>query len=400
MQWISHRLADICDISKGLGSAQNELPGDYPLVVTAEHRKSSSTYQFDGEAVCIPLVSSTGHGNASINRVHYQSGKFSVASILAAVVPKDSLVVDARFLYYYFTEHKNSVLVPLMKGTSNVSLTIKSLSEAQVVLPPIEFQKKIAAQLDRASGLVVDWQNSIKLAEAESRDLLFSLFEQTIQKATYRKIFEVAPLIRRPVEVSINGIYSELGVRSFGKGTFHKPALPGIEVGSKKLFRIVEGDLLFNIVFAWEGAVAVAQRKDEGRVGSHRFLTCVPNAEVISAEFINFYFSTPEGLNKLVEASPGGAGRNRTLGVNKLASIEIPVPLLECQQRFLSLKSKLEKVKLIRLNSNTGVQSLMPALLHKVFRPVAVELMRLSENNKLVVNHERGAKSKRTVNFG
>lgn len=400
MQWVNHRLADICDISKGLGSAQNEPPGDYPLVVTAEHRKSSSTYQFDGEAVCIPLVSSTGHGNASINRVHYQSGKFSVASILAALIPKDPLIVDARFLYYYFTEYKDSVLVPLMKGTSNVSLTIKSLSEARVILPPIELQKTISAQLDGTSTLITDWQNSIKLAEIESRDLLLSLFRQTIAKATYRKLFEVAPLVRRPVEISISGIYSELGIRSFGKGTFHKPALPGIEVGSKKLFRIAEGDLLFNIVFAWEGAVAVAQQKDEGRVGSHRFLTCVPCAQLISAEFINFYFSTTEGLSKLAEASPGGAGRNRTLGLTKLASIEIPVPLFECQEKFLSLKSKLEEVKSIRLNSTKGIQSLMPALLHKVFRPAAVELGRLSEDSKFFVNDKPGEKNKRIINFG
>src|SRR5260221_1482662 len=45
------------------------------------------------------------------------------------------------------------------------------------------------------------------------------------------------------------------------------------------LFTIEPGDLLFNIVFAWEGAVAVARQQDKGRFGSHRFLTCVPKAD-------------------------------------------------------------------------------------------------------------------------
>ena len=71
---------------------------------------------------------------------------------------------------------------------------------------------------------------------------------------------EVAPLVRRPVEIDLDAAYPELGVRSFGRGTFHKPELPGVEVGNKKLFRICAGDLVFNIVFAWEGAVATGGR--------------------------------------------------------------------------------------------------------------------------------------------
>ena len=35
------------------------------------------------------------------------------------------------------------------------------------------------------------------------------------------------PLVRRPVEIDLDAAYPELGVRSFGRGTFHKPELPG-----------------------------------------------------------------------------------------------------------------------------------------------------------------------------
>ena len=61
-------------------------------MVTAEKRITHNEYQFDGKAVIIPLVSSTGHGHASLKRVHYQEGKFAIGSILAAVVVKDEEV--------------------------------------------------------------------------------------------------------------------------------------------------------------------------------------------------------------------------------------------------------------------------------------------------------------------
>ena len=125
---------------------------------------------------------------------------------------------------------------------------------------------------------------------------MLKAFERVIEGAPYRPMAEVAPLVRRPVDVQPDRSYPELGVRSFGRGAFHKPALEGMEVGSKKLFRIRNGDLLFNIVFAWEGAVAIAREADNGRVGSHRFLTCLPDPDAATNEFLRFYFLTPEGL--------------------------------------------------------------------------------------------------------
>ncbi|NER62347.1 hypothetical protein G3435_25120, partial [Pseudomonas sp. MAFF212428] len=72
----------------------------------------------------------------------------------------------------------------------------------------------------------------------------------------------IAPIVRRPVEISPDAIYPELGLRSYGKGTFHKRGLLGNEVGNKRLFEIKAGDLLFSNVFAWEGAVAIAKPQD------------------------------------------------------------------------------------------------------------------------------------------
>ena len=178
---------------------------------------------------------------------------------------------------------------------------------------------------------------------------------------------EVAPLVRRPVEIDLDGAYAELGVRSFGKGTFHKPDLPGSEVGNKKLFSISAGDLLFNIVFAWEGAVAVAQPKDDGRVGSHRFLSCVPAPDTATVEFLRFHFSTREGLQKLGEASPGGAGRNRTLGLKKLEALRVPVPAIERQHWFDRLQTMAREARAIRASTAKDVEALIPAMLHEIF---------------------------------
>jgi hypothetical protein len=135
------------------------------------------------------------------------------------------------------------------------------------------------------------------------------------------------------------------------------PHLSGVEVGTKKLFEIHAGDLLFNIVFAWEGAVAVARPEDHGRFGSHRFLTCVPRQNVTTAEFLCFFFLTDEGLEKLGKASPGGAGRNRTLGLKALESIQVPVPPIEQQLWFDGLQAKVGRLKVLQAQTRTELDA-------------------------------------------
>ena len=240
----------------------------------------------------------------------------------------------------------------------------------EIPLPPLDEQWRIVARLDCVAALVEERRQVLAEAEKDADALLRKAFDRAIEGADYWPMEEVAPLVRRPVDVQPDESYPELGVRSFGRGTFHKPVLEGTEVGSKKLFMIEPRDLVFNIVFAWEGAVAVAQQEDAGRVGSHRFLTCVPDPAVASVDFLLYYFLTREGIDKLGEASPGGAGRNRTLGLKKLAAIEVPVPPIERQRWFDDIQAKVHDLRRTRVETATDLDALIPAMLHEVFGEV------------------------------
>ena len=99
--WQKVTLDKLCFFEKGKTGLAKAIPGDYPLVTTSAERKTNDFYQFDTKAVCIPLVSSTGHGHASLNYVHYQEGKFALGTILVALIPKDETILNAQFLHLY-----------------------------------------------------------------------------------------------------------------------------------------------------------------------------------------------------------------------------------------------------------------------------------------------------------
>lgn len=156
------RLGSIASIEKGLTGIMKAEAGPYPLVVTAEDRASCNHFDFDGTAAIVPLVSSAGHGKASLQRLHYQDGKFALGSILAAIFPHAPELISARFLFEYLTVFKEELLVSQMIGTANVSLSIGKVSNVPVPLISPSIQRKV----DELMTLCDQLEASRKVREA------------------------------------------------------------------------------------------------------------------------------------------------------------------------------------------------------------------------------------------
>lgn len=277
---------------------------------------------------------------------------------------------EPKFIEFYF---KTRFFLNQLHSTSAIGTSQKSIHESvfldyEIHLPSNEVQKSIVEKLNNVHIHCTEIEK-LRLEQLQDiKSLLYSKYIEITQNCPTEKMAVVAPITRRPVEVEMNENYPELGIRSFGKGTFHKPYVNGIDVGTKKLYYIKQGDLMFSNVFAWEGAIAVAKKEDNDRVGSHRFISCVPDLSKALPHFLCFHFLTPSGMEYIQKASPGGAGRNKTLGLTKLENIEVPLPSIEKQQEFELL---LEKTRLMNAHieqTQKELDELFPALLDKAFK--------------------------------
>lgn len=196
----------------------------------------------------------------------------------------------------------------------------------------------------------------------------------------YLPLGEIAPLVRREVQIDPSELYTELGVRSFNKGTFHRRRVQGAEFNWQDLYRIRTGDLVFSNIMAWEGAVALAGPTDDGCVGNHRMLTCECDRQRVVPAFIAEYFKTPEGMSKLVAASTGTVARNRTLTATALSRITVPVPPLEHQQAIVArLDALAEKTREVEAHLNAVEHISSDLLLSLHHRLAAHRVMRLGD---------------------
>ena len=324
-------------------------------------------------------------GQFLVSRIDARHGAFGIVpdELDGALVSNDfpcfdidsRLVIPRYFEWFSRTPKFVDLCRRVSEGSTNrVRLKENKFLNIRMCRPSINEQRRIVGRLDRVEELIEKQRKAFADVEADMQALLAKVFERVAVTSVVRPMSRVAPLVRRPVrEIDPDASYPELGVRSFGRGIFHKPEIFGTDITWQKLFRIEENDLVFSNIKAWEGAFAVASHADHGRYGSHRYLTCVPVAGVMTAHFLWYYFQTGEGLQKIGEASPGSADRNRTLGQARLAVIRVPVPSLEAQQWFNRLQKKVCQVRIIRGETSIDLQALMSATLHDAFAKDASE---------------------------
>ena len=168
-------------------------------------------------------------------------------------------------------------------------------------------------------------------------NLRFSSFADPFRIYTLK---EVLQRISFPVTVDENKLYYQIGIRSHSKGIFYKEAEIGRQIGNKRIFWIEPNCLILNIVFAWEQAVAKTSEKEVGMVASHRF----PMYKVLnnSLDYIVDFFKTEKGKQLLQMASPGGAGRNKTLNQDFFLNSKIYLPSLNEQLKTSELIELIE----------------------------------------------------------
>ena len=155
---------------------------------------------------------------------------------------------------------------------------------------------------------------------------------------------DIIERIVNPVNVRSNEYYHEIGIRSHGKGIFYKEKIEGRLLGNKRVFWIKEGALILNIVFAWEQAVAKTTLKEKGMIASHRFPMFIPKEENANVDFLLHFFLTNKGKTLLELASPGGAGRNKTLGQSEFLNLRFSLPSYTEQQKITSFFTAIDQM--------------------------------------------------------
>ncbi len=168
-------------------------------------------------------------------------------------------------------------------------------------------------------------------------------------KVSEIRLGDVLELERIPVEVDPDAEYHQIGIRSFGNGIFHRAPCKGSELSKLKYFEVRPDRLVVSNIMAWEGAIAVSSPREEGFVGSARFLSykAIGNVDI---RYLDYFFQSPSGRSLIRSASTGTVTRNQTLSPKNFERSTVPLPQLH-EQRSIADKLDGAGFRLAQSNS-------------------------------------------------
>lgn len=225
-------------------------------------------------------------------------------------------------------------------GNGNISnLNQAMLSSMNLELPSIELQRNIIGVASLWNAAIEKTEQLIAVHLHRKDWLVSKIIQATGSEVKLRKfLIPVSRAISKPLEP-----YWALGIRSHGKGTFQRYIADPSTVDMEEVYQVKCNDLIVNITFAWEGAIAFVQPDDEHCVVSHRFPTYKIDANVAHYGFVKYAVNHESFFTKLALISPGGAGRNRVLNKKDFLKLAIRLPSLEDQSSYAEVLDTAER---------------------------------------------------------
>lgn len=273
----------------------------------------------------------------------YDSGV--VSPLYICFTPTESNACPAYYVQYFENGMMNrEIQAVAQEGARNhglLNISIDDFFNSYLLCPPFPEQQKIAEILTAQDAVIALMQKQIELKQQQKKALMQKLLSGEVRVGDGEwktvRLGQVLSRVANPVNVEKNLYYRQIGLRSHGNGIFYKEEVTGAKLGNKAVFWVEPNCFILNIVFAWEQAIGKTTDKEAGMIASHRFPMYKPHG--ISLDYLIYYFMTKRGTTLLELASPGGAGRNRTLGQEHFLKSIITYPPLPEQEKIAKILS-------------------------------------------------------------
>lgn len=369
-EWEVKKLGDIGELKNGINKDKEEFGHGFPLVNLMDIFGISRVYNISSR---LGLVNSNER-----EREDYSLKKGDVLFVRSSVKPEGvgltSLVCESidnatysgfliRFrdgdylefeykAHCFFEEKFRKQLLNKSTISANTNINQGALNSLLIPVPLRNEQNKIATILSTWDEAITKTQQLIAQLQQRNKGLMQQLLTGKKRLKGFEKKWKLKLLSDclnyTPREVpKPSSNFLALGIRSHGKGIFHKNDFDPAVIAMEALYEVKENDLIVNITFAWEQAIAIAGKEDEDGLVSHRFPTYTFKTESAIPAYFKFLIIQKNFKYMLDLISPGGAGRNRVMSKNNFLKLEIQIPDVNEQKVIADiLNSALNEVKL------------------------------------------------------
>jgi type I restriction enzyme S subunit len=360
-------VADFLDSRRKPVKECDRIIGPYPYYGANGLQGWINDFLFDENLIL--LAEDGGHFDNPDRGVAYKiSGKTWVNNHAHVIKPKEGVDLD-----YLCRVLENYDLTPWITGTTRGKLTKGGASEILIPLPPLSEQRRIASILDQADELRQKRQQAIEKLDQLLQATFIDMFGDPASNPkgwNLGKLGDVIHSAKDGPHVSPN--YSETGIpflstRHVRAGKIVWDDLKFIteedaQIHWKKC-KPTRGDILYT-KGGTTGLAAVVDTDLDFAVWVHVALLKT-NHDKVRSEWLVSMLNTQYCYEQSQRYTHGIA--NRDLGLKRMVNIEMYIPSLDEQDKFVNFKNKLMKNNLLFENSNSYFEQLFKSLQNQAF---------------------------------
>ena len=318
------------------------------------------------------LFSWSGTPGTSFGAFFWNRGKGFLNQHIFRVDVKEELV-DKHYLRYAL----NSLIVKIIDqahgGVGLKHITKAKLEEVQIPLPPLAEQRQIASILDQADELRQKRQQAIEKLDQLLQATFIDMFGDPVSNPKGWNLGRLGDVIHSAKDgPHVSPSYSETGI-------------PFLSTRHVRAGKIVWGDLKFiteedaqihwkkckptrgDILYTKGGTTGLAAVVDtdlDFAVWVHVALLKT-NHDKVRSEWLVSMLNTQYCYEQSQRYTHGIA--NRDLGLKRMVNIEMYIPPLDEQDKFVNFKNKLLKNNLLFESSYSSLEQLFKSLQNQAF---------------------------------
>ena len=292
-----------------------------------------------------------------------------------AVVDQNPKLMDDTFMFYFLQTVRSQDLI---QDQSYPSLNLPAISGINVLVPPLDEQKRTVALLDAATLRITELTACYEQARTHANDLLESslleLFADAFEAHPKRKMGEVMQIARggspRPISEYITksskGVnWIKIGDATASKKYIHETAEKIKPEGVSSSRMVYPGDFLLSNSMSFGRPYIM---KTEGCIHDGWLVLRDSNGE-LDQDFLFYLLGSRFMYERFSQLAAGSTVQN--LNSALVSSVEIPVPPLDFQ-RTIAKQARVLEENVSRLNEVfelrlQAVQDLHQSILEAAF---------------------------------
>lgn len=287
-----------------------------------------------------------------------------------------ALSVNERLCYqkylWYALECKVDELNSKGTGSTFKAINKKTLAETEISLPPLDEQRRIAAVLDKVSGLIAKRREQLDKLDELVKVRFVEMFgdETEFDRWPSCTIGDVADICVGVV-IKPTQYYADQGI----------PAFRSLNIGE---MRVKDGDWVYftkeghqknqksvvrknDVLVVRSGApgtACVATEKYDG-YNAVDIIIAHPDNTKVDSTFLAAFTNMPHGMNQIRGRTGGAAQQHFNVGGYK--TLRLIMPPMDQQQKFASFVKQTDKSKLTIQQSLDKLEVLKKALMQQYF---------------------------------